>query len=49
MVRFIVDKLFTYGSDREPLHYVEGFCDAADVSGLPTSGIVTGSSVVAVE
>lgn len=38
MIRILVKKAYTGG-----LSYIEGACVDADVSSLPTSGIVTGS------
>lgn len=40
MIRILVDRLFADGK-----HYIEGACVDAEVSGLPTSGIVTGSKM----
>ena len=40
MIRILVDRLFADGK-----HYIEGACVAADVAGLPTAGIVTGSKM----
>ena len=40
MVRYLVERAFADGKK-----YVEGACVAADVAGLPTSGLVTGSKM----
>ena len=40
MIRILVDRLFEGGK-----HYIEGACVAADVDGLPTTGIITGSKM----
>ena len=40
MVRYLVERTFVDGKK-----YVEGACTAADVAGLPTSGLVTGSKM----
>lgn len=40
MVRYLVERTFVDGKK-----YVEGACVAADVAGLPTTGLVTGSKM----
>ena len=40
MVRVLVERTFVDGKK-----YIEGACAAADVAGLPTSGLVTGSKM----
>ena len=40
MVRYLVERAFMDGKK-----YVEGACVAADVAGLPTTGLVTGSKM----
>lgn len=42
MVRWIIDKLFTYDGDRQPLHYRVGSCNSTDLP-LDEEGFVTGS------
>ena len=44
MVRILVSRVFDDGTQ-----YIEGACVAADVAGLPTSGIVTGSRFIVVD
>ena len=40
MIRILIDRTFGAG-----LHYIEGACVDADVAGLPTTGIITGSKM----
>lgn len=40
MIRILTDQLYSDGK-----RYIEGACVAADVAGLPTTGLVTGSKM----